>query len=123
MDEIKFELSGFFSPLIYIWRAIYNDKSELIQFDSSGKEHLFSDIDQQNLLEFSWIPTVEGLKSYSIKIKPDQRLIAFRRNRISAITGQITTIYALGWQSTINGNNIKSILWIGEDVSVITDDI
>lgn len=116
-------MDGFNHPLTYIWVAKYLDSTELKQIDNAGKEHLFSEIDQSRLKEFSWIPTQLNFKTYSIKLNPDQRVIAFKRNFLSVMTGLQTTIYALGFQQTINGQNVKSIIWIGKEFSVIVDDI
>ncbi len=105
----------------YYWVAVYEDDSVFRQFEDN-KENLFKDIDQSRLKTFKWVSTIEGKPSHSLNIKPWQRLIAFRRVRMSP-TGKVKrTLYALGWQSTINGENVKTISWIYPNGSIIIDD-
>lgn len=104
----------------YYWVAVYKDNTELRQFEGTS-ENLFKDIDQNRLKTFKWVST-EDKPTYSINIKPWQRLIAFRRVRITGSGRVRQVIYALGWQCTIKGRNIKTINWIYPDGSIIVDD-
>lgn len=104
----------------YIWKAEYQDGFSLLQYDTEGREHLFKEIDQDRLKVFSWVPRYGHGPIYSIKLQSYQRLIAFRRVAYTPSTGERKTIYALGWQATINGKNYKSINFIHPGQSVVT---
>jgi len=107
--------------LRYFWKATYKDGSSICQFEE-GKERLFSEIDQSRLESFAWVPFNSSDPVIIIKLEPWQRLIAVRRNFIT--TGpegeSRKTIYLLGWQSTINGRNYKSICYIDPSEGTIT---
>jgi hypothetical protein len=101
----------------YYWKAEYEDGSVLKQYEN-GEENQFNDIDQDRLDIFSWISDHDILPTYSIDLKDWQRLIAFRRHIIQNNQDEIL-IYALGWQSTIDGSNYKTINFIFPDGSVV----
>jgi hypothetical protein len=108
----------------FYWKAKYLDGTELSQFDKNGEEHLFSEIKQENLDTFSWVPINASLPTYSIKLAPNQRLIALRRHR-KHIKGGVElgeeVMYLLGWQMTELGKNFKSIMYICPDGNIILD--
>ncbi|MHA1253063.1 MAG: hypothetical protein ACTSRP_23955, partial [Candidatus Helarchaeota archaeon] len=121
------------------WIAIYKDGTIFSQFDlETGEERLFGDIDQSKLEKFGWFPFSEELAKkvkektnqvvkvktnlpyFVLKLEPEQRLIAVRRNTITYMLSDLsvkrrTTVYLLGWQKTINGKNVKRIMYIDEN--------
>lgn len=108
--------------LSYYWLATYRDGSQLEQFDKEGKERLFKEIEQSKLDTFSWVPFDKSKPAHTLKLQPFQRLIAVRRHHLvtKLRTGEkkdkIT--YLLGWQTTHQGKNIKSIMFIHPDGSI-----
>lgn len=62
------------------WQAIYNDGTELHQFDeSSGEFHSFYDIDQERLSVFRMVNSYG--KACTLLFKEGMRLIHFYRNQ------------------------------------------
>jgi len=112
---------GYNPEIKYVWRAVYTDGTILNQFDESGKERAFKEIDQSRLLKFSWVPVDGQGREVSVTLRPGQRLIAFRRVkwRPFATDSKPEIYYAVGWQATVNGRNVKSISWILPDDSVV----
>ena len=134
---------GYHPPLVYYWKAFYHDGTELAQFDDEGNEHLFKEIDQSKLKGFGWFPFTyqqeaflksKGhnvralpLPSYVLWLKPGQRLIAFRRHflslsiqtpvGVSSLTNH-KILYVLGWQETIGGRNMQTLMYIDEEGNV-----
>jgi len=123
-----------------MWTAIYSDGTYLEQFDRSNVEHLFSEIDQDRLVNFV-VHTKEGrnalvdLKTGLINIDGINfdfgygnlvyRLIYFRRVRRTLGSnlqeiGEASITEYLGWQATIQGanglNNIKRLFGIEKDI-------
>lgn len=87
-----------YNPPFLFWIAHYSDNTSLPQFDpEDGHENKFSDIDQSKLVRFGWYPFTAKLQklvkprvivnpllsSYEIELKPSQRLICFRQNKIT----------------------------------------
>jgi len=131
--------------LVYFLIAEYNDDSALPQFDpETYRENLFRDIDKSKLKAFGWYPFSEefakklrenGVKAVSkplpyfrLVLKDGWRLIAFRRTAVKyGLTkqGDITNqrikvlFYALGFQTTVRGRNVKCILWINDNGNVV----
>lgn len=101
-----------FDFLAYVWLAEYRNGTTLKQFEPSGKEHLFSEIDQSKLLKFGWIPTIPRFFPVSINLNKGQKLKAFRKNFISFISGQQTIVYVIGTEG-------QQLIWIFSDEIVI----
>jgi len=115
---------GYNPQLKYVWKAVYADGTVLKQFDENGRERKFSEIDQSRLKIFSWEPVYNGGRPVSVTLKEGQRLIAFRRVKWRPFLPGSTPVilYAIGWQSTVNGRNVKSITWILPDDSVVVSE-
>lgn len=111
------------NPLVYHWLARYTDGGQLPQFEGD-QEHLFSEVDQRRLASMTLVPCKEGLHPHTVALGDGRRLILVRRNLIH-VTGGVEsgreTIYLLGWQQTVNGSNIKSILYVYEDGRTVLD--
>jgi len=78
----------------FMWVAFYSDNTALPQFDlETGKDYLFKDIDQSKLIRFGWFPISfelakklpdtyyhdPRLNKFILELRPNQRLIALRR--------------------------------------------
>ena len=125
--------------ITYPWTARFRDGSELRQFNSDGSENLFRLVlDRQHDLElFSVGPVSVDLRDGSFNIKDikligsssldgfeewgvdenlAKRIIYFRRltrSLTGPFAGKVThIIYAVGWQATVNGRNVKHIVYI-----------
>jgi hypothetical protein len=101
----------------YYWAIQYPDGKKISQLQPDGTEIAFSKEFEQSPFIFSWVPISRDLPVVKVLIDKDKRLIYFRRRigklDLSRGTQELTkTIYALGWQRTVNGTNVKSINWI-----------
>ena len=102
----------------YYWTIQYNDGSIENQVEGVIEKKLdFKSLELRKPFIFSLIPTKEFLPKIQVLIDKDKRLIYFRRRVgcMNLATGEnklIKTIYAYGWQQTINGASVKNISWI-----------
>jgi len=127
--------------LVYYWVAIYKDKKCLPQFDfETGRENKFSKINHSRLESVALLPfttelshkivsvptEVRFLPTYRVQLNDKKRLILLRRNIIKfkmaakvpkALERKI--VYLLGWQQTVNGRNVKAVMFIHEDGRVV----
>jgi hypothetical protein len=102
------------------WIVVYEDGSELWQYQEDGTESKYSDIDRKRLAEFHLRIKGEEKTVLAQAIEPGQRLIYRKRHSMSGVTGEKNwTIHLLGWQQTVNGQNIQSISWVFPDGSII----
>ena len=119
-------------PYRYYWIAEYSEGDYFPQFDASGSENLFKDIQQHKLTRFHFVNPTNGHK-VSVNITPDMRLVCFRRHRqrhndmpSSWHVDGHDVFYSLGFQKTIvlNGqeHNVKSIMFIDGDGNVTLTD-
>jgi hypothetical protein len=116
------------------WTAIYKDRTELKQFSEDGTEHMFGDIDHDNLLAFR----VEGGQRYVVVdlsnglfvlngsvvehldvaySEEPYKLVYFKRvaQNIGTSSNSVpsnNTFYYVGYQVTIGGVNFKKIYGI-----------
>lgn len=106
---------------VFTWTAVYNDGTELTEFDENGEARGFALIDQSRLRAFVLscgdFRCVLAVTQYS-------RPIFFRRRifdiRTETHEGSRTVI---GWQTTVNDTNIKSFVVFMEDGTLlVTDD-
>lgn len=104
-----------FDSIAFQWMAKYKDGTVLKQFEDSGKEHLFSEVNHSQLIQFGWIPQKHGINPISIKINSGQKLKAYRKNFVSFISGKQTIVFVLG----IEGQNL---IYIFQDEIVIGDE-
>lgn len=109
------------APITYFWAAEYENDLIFPQFDlETGKENLFSEIEQDRLKSFGWYPIgfdlslkirqsnvdsfVEANESTAyVKIHLDKykKLFACRRQKLSYSVGQIDNrdvIYVVGYE-------------------------
>lgn len=94
------------------WTAEYSDGTVFPQYEN-GKEHAYKDIDRTKLMAFA-LYTKEGHHIITIHLSPDQRLIY--RRRVQKTPGQEDiACYLAGWQETVNGRNVQSIVYVFEN--------
>lgn len=60
----------------------------------------------------SLLPRNDGLPLVSVSLDGTKRWIYFSRVVGRMNTEERIRLYAIGWQDTINGKNVKSLLWI-----------
>jgi len=101
----------------YFWIVQYPDGHTISQLQSDGTEIAFSKEYEQSPFIFVWMPVKEHKPIVSVSIEGEKRLIYFRRRigQLHLSTGRheiIRTIYACGWQQTVEGRNVKSINWV-----------
>ena len=103
-----------YNPPCYFWIAHYMDGQALPQFDpEDGHENLFSKIDQSKLLKFGLYPYTQKmaaaiksihvlvspfLSPIELALKPSQRLICFRENKIHTGTYRVCLKCQAAWQ-------------------------
>ena len=112
--------------LEFFWIAEYKGGDGLAQFDERGNERYFKDIDFDNLRRFHFV-NVNTSKKVSVEINDDSRVIAFRRHKrpLSLRTydlGADDIMYAIGFQKTVSGKNVKAIMYISSDGEIILKD-
>lgn len=119
-------------PLKYLFTAYYLDQSsyrqtsEDISITAPGKS-CYYDIDHEKLTKFE---LSDGINFHSVDLtngsftvngfnfeinKPDfplgrLRLIYYRKNTVILGQGGVDVVYNIGWQTTVNGENIKRII-------------
>ena len=107
----------------YTWQAVYHDGTSLWECNS---ERIiiakYDQIDRDKITKFNVYETAklgtQDLKPViSIDIKLGYRLIWRKRRHQRLIGPQVPfmTVYLVGWQATINGENIQAILYLYED--------
>lgn len=96
------------------WQAVYVDGKTLSQKNEDGTENKYTDIDRSRLTFFN---LYEGTKLiFRLSLEDGRRLIYRRRVSANLYTGNIKqVVYLVGWQKTINGQNIQDIAYIFED--------
>lgn len=121
------------------WRAHYSSDPEnpefLDEYDhETGKGRGFAQIDQSRLVRFELVSQREGLPNHSLSLLKDSRPIFFRRRHArftdyvlvdekgNEITPGFPTMTVLGWQRTVNGRNVKAVIFFLEDGSSICAD-
>jgi hypothetical protein len=122
------------------WRAHYSaldgqPEEFLDEYDhETGKGRGFASIDQSRLVRFELVSQRPHLPNHSLALLKDSRPIFFRRRhaRLSdyvlvddegnEITPGFPTITVLGWQRTVNGKNVKAVVFFLEDGSSICAD-
>jgi len=108
------------SNLKYVWKATYKDRTEFNQFNEDGTENLFGDIEQDELDEFSFNSSLGH--TIKLKLKDDMRLICFRRHSMNFMGQNDKIQYVLGYQKTLDGKNVKTMMFIDDEGNVLLSD-
>lgn len=118
----------------WIWEVIYDDGTEIIESDEAP----FSSLDMDKI-QVLIITNTETQQQFAVHYSETMRPIFFRRmrrllindpntipeeyvNDDGSLKEMIVKTIAFGWQSTVNGKNVKSLAWILEDGSVAFTD-
>jgi hypothetical protein len=97
------------------WLAHYGDES-LAQYNEDGTENKYADIDRNRLTAFSLVR--DGNIIARIHLSPDKRLVY--RRRVEKRPGlEDVRLSLAGWQKTVNGENIQSIVCIFDHMSTV----
>ena len=108
----------------YYWVAIYTDGSFLMQYkkidDNTYIRNSFYDIEQSKLDLFIIKSFIDDSKVFQLQFDPKiMKLIWYWDRNMSLSTREIVTSHCIGWQETYNNKQIKVILKIKEDGSVL----
>ena len=105
-----------------LWRAQYTDSSTLYQRGPNGDKHGYQDIQRDKLVAFDlW----QGDRLLCrIDMRPDRlgdspRHLIWRIRHIMNDRGRDDRIHLVGWQRTVNGENVQAILYVFEDGTVL----
>jgi len=110
----------------YYWVIEYPDGRQIKELLDDGNLSAEA-FKQEPPFVFHLVPTSNNLQPLDILIDKSKRLIFFRRRlrqmKIGS-TGErsdilVNTFYASGWQETINGRNVKSIIWLDSNTGKI----
>jgi len=107
------------------WKAVYDDGTELLQFEEDGTENKYVDIDRHRLKFFDLFKGTRLI--FRLHLEEGRRLICrarhsgkiktmiLRSKTKPAPLKPAETIWLVGWQQTIGGENIQDIAYIFED--------
>jgi hypothetical protein len=96
----------------HAWRAIYKDGTA---FDSSEDRDMSVDrLDRKQIERFELVDGV-GHCVARLHLDTGQRLIYRRRVEMAQGSTGASVCHLMGWQQTVNGQNVQSILYIFED--------
>jgi len=134
--------------ITYPWVAYFRDGSTLSQFGPDGSETLFrkildrcGDLERFQVgpitvdlrdgsftmhgIKLTGSSCVENFEEWGIDERIPKRLIYFRRVARKFGIGDVAkeeavcVVYAVGWQATLNGRNVKHILYLHPDGHVV----
>lgn len=99
------------------WKAVYNDGSELPQYNEDGSENKYSDIKREKLSKFVLLKNKEP--AVVIHLDEKKKLICRRRVAVRVDPrgqkkGQ-QVVWLAGWQEKKNGRNVQMICFLFED--------
>jgi hypothetical protein len=104
-------------PYPFYWKVTFSDGISICEYKDNGEVVLFKEvIDKINLggvaEVIEWYPTYKGLPVFTQRLESWQRPVLFKRHKLRMDGSGQTTLFALGWQATIGGQNYKSIMYI-----------
>lgn len=120
---------------VWKWAVIYKDGSEIHEDDNTG----FGMVNIPEASKLVVFDEAEPTKQFVVELVDDMRPIFFRRMRQLHINdpetvpveyiqenGEIQTTITfatvLGWQKTVNNKNVKNMIWLLHDGSVLNTD-
>jgi hypothetical protein len=110
----------------YRWVVLYNDGTAETEDVLGG----WANVQQDKLVGIQLLPNRSGLHQHVVYVNTQegQRGIVLRK-RIATVDplaqqeiGGRQTIHCIGWQKTVEGTNVKSMLWVFDDGSTILTD-
>ena len=115
--------------LAYLWKIVDCNGNILDQIDEQGQGRKLTEIEEkmERPYTFYLIPQKKGLSKISVKIDGTKRFIYFRRiNKKVSMIGSlfkgeqfVSMRYVLGWQDTVMGKNVKSMMWINPETGEV----
>lgn len=113
----------------WTWIAVYGEGRGLSQYDTVDlRFHKFAEIDLGALKVFAVQHMTDPTRRFEIHMKPGMRPIFFYRTFIEKVVGSNeevrTRLVCFGYQETVNGRNVKSIvqLWPNGAVALLNHD-
>lgn len=94
------------------WMAIYEDRESLSQFNPTGHENKYTDIDKPRLAQFVLYRNEKP--AVVIHLGGNKRLI-YRMRRAMDNRGNEETVFLAGWQEKRNGMNIQMLVFLFSD--------
>lgn len=99
--------------MIVEWLAIYNDGTELPQYNEDGSFNKYTDIDRSRLIKFVLLE--DKVPKVVIHLDKNKRLICRRRVAIHMMNGIEGFVWLVGWQEKKKGTNVQMICFLFED--------
>lgn len=108
----------------YYWVAIYNDGTFLMQYEKQDNNtyvrNSFYDIKQDKLDLFIIKSFEDDKQLFQLQFNPDiMKLIWYWDRNLSLSDNTMTTTHCIGWQEKHSNKQIKVILKIKEDGTVL----
>ena len=99
------------------WKAVYDDGTELTQFNEDGSENKYPDIDRRKLAFFELYNKEKLI--FRLHLEKGRRLIVRRRviakGKLGGKLIPTQVIWLVGWQWNANGRNVQDIAFIFDD--------
>ena len=109
-------------PVLWVWEAHYKDGKKLKQYDEKGVFHRFKEIDQPKLAVFRMRRFDNEKKHYDLIFSKGMKLVHFYRNYFLRNGKYFLRTFCFGYERKINGKNIKMIITILPDDTIIAAD-
>ncbi len=108
----------------YLWEIEYLDGTKVKEISDDGTRNNWTHYIKPPFI-FKLIPNNNSLPPITLLIdKEEKRIIYFKRRvgQFNLGTGEnklVDTVYALGWQMTVEGKNVKNIIWVDTNTGMI----
>ena len=129
METILIDAQAWGDTPAWTWKAVYEDGTEVSEFDDDGRDHGFGEVDDRRVARVHLLPLRPHLAEHVLTIDParGQRPIFFRRHRLTVrtVTGAVegrSTVTVLGWRQTIRGAVVRSFVFYFDDGSSLLAD-
>jgi hypothetical protein len=102
----------------HIWRVIYKDGSEFSEYPLHNEHHSFDEVDKEQVHVLivepnHWLDATGP--AFAVQLSDDMRPIMFRTVMVNADTNVAVRWHVFGWQSTIEGKNVKTLSYVSND--------
>lgn len=94
------------------WKAVYEDGESLSQFDPTGHENKYTDIERNKLIQF--ILYRAGKPLVVIHLNNNKKLI-YRMRRAMNNHGEEETVFLAGWQEMRSHKNVQMVMFLFQD--------
>ena len=99
------------------WAAVYNDGSQLPQYNEDGSGNKYTDINRDILKQFLLLD--ETSVRFILNLKPEFKLIYRLRTAKNSNNDVIERVHIIGYQQNVAGKNIQNINFIVDSTGVI----